>query len=78
VTFQEFSESAARMLEVRDLLGGAVKSVVFGALIVLVCCTAGLRVTGGAAGVGRQTNAAVVIALMSVYIANYFLAELIW
>lgn len=78
VTLQEFSESAARMLEARDLLGGAVKSVVFGALIVLVCCTAGLRVTGGAAGVGRQTNAAVVIGLMSLYIANYFLAELIW
>lgn len=78
VTIQEFSESAARMLETRDLAGGAAKSVVFGALIVLVCCTAGLRVSGGAAGVGRQTNAAVVIALMSVYIANYFMAELIW
>lgn len=78
VTLQEFSESAARMLEARDLLGGAVKSVIFGALIVLVCCAAGLKVTGGAAGVGRQTNAAVVIGLMSLYIANYFLAELIW
>jgi len=78
VTLGEFSDSAARLLEFRDLLGGALKSIVFGALIVLVCCAAGLRVTGGAAGVGRQTNTAVVIALMSIYIVNYFLAELIW
>jgi phospholipid/cholesterol/gamma-HCH transport system permease protein len=78
VSLGEFVESVGRFLEMRDVIGGALKSVAFAVVIVLVCCNAGLRVTGGAAGVGRQTTAAVVISLMAIYILNYFLATLIW
>ena len=70
-----FVNSARNLLEPNDLYLGLIKTFVFGAIIALVGCNQGLRTRGGAAGVGRSTTAAVVMSIVLVYIADYFLAE---
>ncbi|MBI3910703.1 MAG: ABC transporter permease [Armatimonadetes bacterium] len=69
---------AAQRLPFDDLLLGLVKTVVFGAIVTVIGCYHGLRTTGGAAGVGRATTAAVVTAIVLIYISDYFLAELMF
>ncbi|CAN5738166.1 ABC transporter permease [soil metagenome] len=53
-----------------DFITGFSKSVVFGGLIGLIACTNGLRVTGGAAGVGRATTDTVVQSVVAIVIAD--------
>lgn len=54
----------------RDFLTGLVKAAVFGLLIGLIACGNGLRVTGGAAGVGRATTGTVVQSVVAVIFAD--------
>jgi phospholipid/cholesterol/gamma-HCH transport system permease protein len=75
VNSQLFINSAQNLLQPRDLILGLLKTFVFGAIIAIVGCNQGLRTTGGAAGVGRSTTASVVISIVLVYVADYFLAE---
>lgn len=56
-----------------DVFNGLVKSVVFGVIIAMVSCNKGLTCRGGAEGVGRATTEAVVIASISILVANFFL-----
>jgi phospholipid/cholesterol/gamma-HCH transport system permease protein len=73
-----FLNSAREMLAWRDLALGIAKTFVFGAIIALVGCDRGLRTQGGASGVGRATTSAVVLAIVLIYVANYFLAALMF
>lgn len=54
----------------RDFLTGLVKAAVFGMLIGLIACGNGLRVTGGAAGVGKATTSTVVQSVVAVIFAD--------
>jgi phospholipid/cholesterol/gamma-HCH transport system permease protein len=58
-----------------DIVGGIVKTTVFGALIGLVATYQGFHATGGAAGVGKAVNDTVVIAITTFIVANYFLTS---
>jgi phospholipid/cholesterol/gamma-HCH transport system permease protein len=53
-----------------DFLTGVMKALVFGLLIGLIACGNGLKVTGGAAGVGRATTATVVESVVAVVVAD--------
>jgi phospholipid/cholesterol/gamma-HCH transport system permease protein len=53
-----------------DLIASLVKVAVFGALIGVICAYHGLTVTGGAAGVGRAVNRAVVGCLIAIFVVN--------
>lgn len=53
-------------LDLADLFTGLFKAGVFGALIGAIACYNGLRVTGGAAGVGRATTYTVVHSIVSI------------
>jgi phospholipid/cholesterol/gamma-HCH transport system permease protein len=53
-----------------DLYSGLVKSVVFAWLIITIACHMGLRVEGGAEGVGQATTSSVVWSLLIMLIAN--------
>ena len=44
-----------------DLWGSVLKTTLFGAIIAIVCCYKGMTASGGAEGVGRAVNQAVVI-----------------
>ena len=56
---------------VTDLWGSVLMCTMFGAIISIVCCYKGMTASGGAAGVGRAVNQAVVIALVGVFAFNY-------
>ena len=48
-----------------------VKSLIFGGMIAIVCCYKGLTASGGAEGVGRAVNQAVVIAFIGIGAIDY-------
>ena len=73
-----FMDSVQTFLEVWDLVAAAIKSVVFGLIIAIVGCNWGLTTTGGAKGVGESTTSAVVVALMLIFITNFFLSWLMF
>lgn len=61
-----------------DLWSGVVKASVFGVIIAVVGCRRGYLATGGAEGVGRATTQAVVIASVTILVADYFLTALMF
>jgi phospholipid/cholesterol/gamma-HCH transport system permease protein len=66
------------MLPWRDLVLGLSKTLVFGAIIALVGCERGMNTAGGAAGVGRATTRAVVLSIVLIYAADYFLSAVMF
>src|SRR5680860_1057831 len=54
-----------------ELGASVLKCTLFGAIIAIVCCYKGMTATGGAAGVGRAVNEAVVLSLLGVFAFNY-------
>jgi len=68
--------SFADNLEPYDFLHGIYKSIAFGAAIAVSSCYFGVTVRGGAVGVGRAVNAAVVAAAVSIMLLDFFLTYL--
>ncbi|MGB7589496.1 MAG: ABC transporter permease [Solirubrobacterales bacterium] len=60
---------------VTDLWGSVIKCTLFGAIIAIVCSYKGMTASGGAAGVGRAVNQAVVISFMGVFAFNYVFTQ---
>jgi phospholipid/cholesterol/gamma-HCH transport system permease protein len=58
-----------------DLWGSFVKCTLFGAIIAIVCCYKGMTASGGAEGVGRAVNSAVVIAFLAIFAFNYVFTQ---
>jgi len=65
-------------IELRDVLSGLLKSVVFAAIIVNVGCMEGLRVKGGPDAVGRSTTSAVVRSTYLVILADAFFTAIFY
>ena len=65
--------SFADNLKPADFLHGVYKSIAFGLSIALTSCYFGVTVRGGAVGVGRAVNAAVVAAAVSVMLLDFFM-----
>jgi phospholipid/cholesterol/gamma-HCH transport system permease protein len=63
-------------LSPHDFLHGIYKSIAFGAAIAVSSCYFGVTVRGGAVGVGRAVNAAVVAAAVSIMLLDFFLTYL--
>ena len=61
-----FYRTALDSLYLKDIVGGVLKSFMFGGIIGLVACYKGLTVRGGAAGVGDSTTSSVVTAITTV------------
>ncbi len=78
ITYLQLSPAAfinelLTVLMVKDLFTGLIKSVVFAWIIVIVSCYQGLKVTGGAEGVGKATTASVVASIFFVIVADSIL-----
>lgn len=56
----------------KDVFSGLFKTIVFGMIIALTSCYYGLRVTGGAEGVGQATTNTVVSSFILIIIADCF------
>ncbi len=54
-----------------ELWGSLLKTAIYGAMIAIVCCFKGLTASGGAEGVGRAVNQAVVIAFLGIGVIDY-------
>jgi phospholipid/cholesterol/gamma-HCH transport system permease protein len=60
-----------------DLLGAVLKTTAFGFIIAIACCYKGMNVHGGAQGVGRAVNQAVVIAFAGIWVFNYMFTSIL-
>lgn len=69
-----FLDSARSFLDIWDILSAMIKAACFGAMIAVIGCSWGLTTTGGAKGVGQSTTTAVVTALLTIFIVNFFLS----
>ncbi len=65
-----YYNNTLRIAELSDFLTGVIKAAVFGHLIGLIACYNGLRVSGGAAGVGHATTTTVVLSIVSIIFAD--------
>ncbi len=77
VDYATFYYSFADNLKPWDLGHGLIKSAVFGLVIALSSCHFGITVKGGAVGVGRAVNNAVVAAAVGIMLLDYFLTYLL-
>jgi phospholipid/cholesterol/gamma-HCH transport system permease protein len=66
----QFLSRLQEAMTLNNFLVGMVKAPVFAYLIAVVGCYQGLRVTGGAEGVGRLTTRAVVLSIFLVIVAD--------
>jgi phospholipid/cholesterol/gamma-HCH transport system permease protein len=81
VSFQLYLDSAIEALRdpahlialPKDVYAGLLKAFVFGILIAVIGCSAGLRARGGALGVGIATREAVRDSIVTIIVANYFM-----
>src|SRR5436190_11641410 len=58
-----------------DLWGSVLKTTMFGAIIAIVCCYKGMTASGGAEGVGRAVNEAVVLAFTAIFSFDYVFTQ---
>jgi phospholipid/cholesterol/gamma-HCH transport system permease protein len=60
-----------------EFVMGLVKGTLFGGAVAIVSCHWGLRVQGGAVGVGRSVNNSVVTSAIAIFVVN-FLVTTLW
>ena len=73
-----YVESIRIFAEVFDIVGGMIKGIFFGGIISVVGCYQGLNAKTGAEGVGIATTRAVVLSIILIFIANYFLSVVLF
>ena len=69
---EAYYANTREFLKMQDLVTGLIKSTAFGGLIALIGCREGLRVEGGAEGVGRATTRAVVYGIVAIISTDLF------
>jgi phospholipid/cholesterol/gamma-HCH transport system permease protein len=62
---------------IAEIVFNGIKVLSFGFIIAVVCCYKGMNAKGGAAGVGRAVNQAVVVSFCLIYVYNYMINSLL-
>jgi len=70
IPYELYRLNTIDQVKTADFLTGLAKAVVFGIILGGIACHNGLRVTGGAAGVGRATTDTVVQTVVAVVLAD--------
>jgi phospholipid/cholesterol/gamma-HCH transport system permease protein len=70
IPFATFMRNMLDQAKLVDFATGVSKGTVFGTLIGVIACINGLKVTGGAAGVGQATTGTVVQSIVAIVIAD--------
>lgn len=78
VAWSKYIENATRFAEVKDLYVGLLKAFLFGIIITIVSCHAGLSATQGAVGVGMATRKSVVVSFLLILVVGYFVTRLFY
>jgi phospholipid/cholesterol/gamma-HCH transport system permease protein len=78
IPYDLYVSNTISQLKMSDFLTGLLKAGVFGLLLGLIACQNGLRVTGGAAGVGRATTETVVQTVIFVILSDLFFSAIFY
>lgn len=78
IPYEAFISSVRQSIDIVDVLKGLLKAFVFATIIAIVGAYQGLSTRGGAAGVGRSTTFAVVLAIILIFISNFVLSFLLF
>lgn len=78
VPYDLYVSNTITQLKMSDFLTGLLKAGVFGLLLGLIACYNGLKVTGGAAGVGRATTETVVQTVIFVILSDLLFSTLFY
>jgi phospholipid/cholesterol/gamma-HCH transport system permease protein len=70
IPYETYMDNMLTQSKQVDFWTGVAKGGVFGTLIGIIACSNGLRVTGGAAGVGRATTYTVVECVVAIVVAD--------
>ncbi len=70
IPYQTFWDNMLFQVKGWDFWTGIIKAGIFGLLIGGIACTNGLKVSGGAAGVGKATTSTVVQCIVSIVVAD--------
>jgi len=70
IPYETYMDNMLQQAKMVDFWTGVAKGGIFGTLIGIIACTNGLRVSGGAAGVGRATTYTVVECIVAIVIAD--------
>ena len=73
VSYNTFASGLKLLFRSQDLVGGLLKTFVFGFIIAVMGCYNGFETRGGAEGVGMATMKAVVSSCLLILISNYLL-----
>jgi phospholipid/cholesterol/gamma-HCH transport system permease protein len=73
-----FMQSVRDYLTAEDIIHGLTKSMVFGAILSIICCSKGFYSTGGSRGVGVATTRAVVISSLLILASDYVMTALMF
>jgi phospholipid/cholesterol/gamma-HCH transport system permease protein len=77
MTYTTYMSQVTRSVTLGDFFGGVFKAVFFGFAVSLIGCYHGLKVEGGAEGVGKATTRSVVASSICVMILDYFMTKLL-
>ena len=77
MAFATYISQVERSVTMTDFFGGIFKSIFFAFFMSLIGCFNGLKVEGGAEGVGKATTRSVVATSVCVMISDYFLTKLL-
>ena len=72
-----FMDRLKWLVDWEDVSQGLIKAMVFGIAVTLIACRQGFYAKGGAAGVGRATNRAVVQSAIAILMLDYLVTSLV-
>jgi len=72
-----FMDRLRWLVDWEDVSQGLIKAMVFGIAVTLIACRQGFYARGGAAGVGRATNRAVVQSAIAILMLDYVVTSLV-
>lgn len=78
IPYEVYVDNTLQQVSSSDFLSGLVKSLVFGTILGLIACHNGLKVTGGAAGVGKATTDTVVQTVVTIIFVDLFFTALFY
>jgi phospholipid/cholesterol/gamma-HCH transport system permease protein len=78
VTYYSYLNSIKIFCVPFDIIGGLIKCMFFGGIIAVIGCHKGLTALSGAEGVGVATTNSVVLSIILIFIANYFLSVFLY
>lgn len=70
IPFLQYAKHTFTIVEIKDFITGLIKAGVFGVIISSLACFLGLKVTGGAQGVGVATTRTVVLTIVALILVD--------